>query len=114
MMWGICIGSVLGALLMNLAVEEENKINKKLKKVINNLESDLDDANLRVENRDNLIKDLQEEHEILLEDSAISRQTINELEEVKISIEEIIKSEDFTFDKIEKIKELISDRQSEN
>lgn len=114
MMWGFCIGLVAGALLMNLAVEEENKINKKLKKVINNLESDLDDANLRVENRDNLIKDLQEEHEILLEDSAISRQTINELEEVKISIEEIIKSEDFTFDKIGKIKELISEYQSEN
>ena len=28
MMWGICIGLVAGALLMNLAVEEENRINE--------------------------------------------------------------------------------------
>lgn len=114
MMWGICIGLVAGALLMNLAVEEENKINKKLKKVINNLEKDLKNINSKLENRDKLIKDLQEEHEILLENSAELRQTINELEEFKISTEEVIKSEDFTFDKIGKIKELISEYQSEN
>lgn len=107
MMWVFCIGLIVGALLMNLAVEEEHKINEKLKKVINNIEDDLDNANSRVENRDNLINDLQEEHEILLENSAELRQTINELEEFKISTEEIIKSEDFTFDQIEKLKELV-------
>ena len=114
MMWGICIGLVAGALLMNLAVEEENKINKKLKNVINNLEKDLKNINSKLENKDKLIKDLQEEHEILLENSAELRQKINELEEFKINTEEVIKSEDFTFDKIEKIKELISEYQSEN
>ena len=90
MMWGICIGIVLGALLMNLAVEEENRINeilKKvinnneiLKKVINNLEEDLKNANIKVENRDCLIKDLKKEEETLLKNAEELRSKIVDLE----------------------------------
>ena len=42
MIIGMCIGLILGALLMNIAVEEERKVNERLKKTINNLEEDLD------------------------------------------------------------------------
>ena len=38
MIIGICIGLILGALLMNIAVEEERKGNRKLKRTINNLQ----------------------------------------------------------------------------
>lgn len=38
MIIGICIGLILGALLMYRAVEEERKENKKLKRTINNLQ----------------------------------------------------------------------------
>ena len=80
MMWGICIGIVLGALLMNLAVEEENRINEILKKVIKNLEEDLKNANIKVENRDYLIKDLKKEEETLLKNAEELRSKIVDLE----------------------------------
>ncbi len=80
MMWGICIGLVAGALLMNLAVEEENRINEILKKVINNLEEDLKNANKKVENRDYLIKDLKKEEETLLKNAEELRSKIVDLE----------------------------------
>ena len=38
MIVGICIGLILGALLMNIATEEERKINERLKKTINHKE----------------------------------------------------------------------------
>ena len=77
---GLIVGLVLGALLMNLAVEEERRVNDLLKRTINNLEDDLDAANLRVKNRDNLMKDYQEEHEILLNNSAELRSKVTDLE----------------------------------
>ena len=80
MMWGICIGLVAGALLMNLAVEEENRINEILKKVINNLEEDLKNANIKVENRDYLIKDLKKQEETLLKNAEELRSKIVDLE----------------------------------
>lgn len=80
MMWGICIGIVLGALLMNLAVEEENRINEILKKVIKNLEEELKNANIKVENRDYLIKDLKKEEETLLKNAEELRSKIVDLE----------------------------------
>ena len=80
MMWGICIGLVAGALLMNLAVEEENRINEILKKEIKNLEEDLKNANIKVENRDYLIKDLKKEEETLLKNAEELRSKIVDLE----------------------------------
>ena len=77
---GLISGLVLGALLMNLAVEEERKTNKLLKKTINNLEDAIDFANSRVENRDNLIKDLQEKNVILLNNASEQRKRITDLE----------------------------------
>ena len=77
---GLITGLVLGALLMNLAVEEERRTNELLKKTINNLEDDIDFANSRVENRDNLIKDLQEENVILLNNASEQRKRITDLE----------------------------------
>lgn len=77
---GLISGLVLGALLMNLAVEEERNTNKLLKKTINNLEDDIDFANSRVENRDNLLKDLQEENVILLNNASEQRKRITDLE----------------------------------
>ncbi len=77
---GLMTGLVLGALLMNLVVEEEQRVNKLLKKTINNLEDDLDYANLRVKNRDEFINDLQEKNVILLENSSELRSKIEDLE----------------------------------
>ena len=102
---GLITGLVLGALLMNLVVEEEQRVNELLKKTINNLEENLDNANSRVENRDNLINDLQEENVILLENSSELRSKIEDLEN---NIDLLINN------LTEKNKELISDHQSQN
>lgn len=80
---GLIIGLVLGALLMNLAVEEEKNTNQLLKNTINNLEDDLDLANYKIENKENLIKDYQEEHEILLNNASELRAKIAKLEHKK-------------------------------
>lgn len=114
MIYGICIGFLLGALVVNLYLKESEKTNDLLKKTINNLEDDIDSANFRVEQKENLIKDLQEENVILLENASELRQKNNKLEEFKNNVEEIINSNDFTYDQIDKIKELISDHQSQN
>jgi len=102
---GLMTGLVLGALLMNLVVEEQQRVNELLKKTINNLEENLDNANSRFENRDNLINDLQEENVILLENSSELRSKIEDLEN-NIEI--------LTNNLTEKNKELISDYQSQN
>lgn len=52
-------------------------------------------------------KEYDEQAEILLENSSELRQTINK-------VIDIVESEHFAHDKIEKIKELISDHQSQN
>lgn len=52
-------------------------------------------------------KEYEEQAEILLENSAELRQTINE-------VIEIVESEHFSHDKVEKIKELVNDYQSTN
>lgn len=39
-----CIGTVVGGIVIYLDVEAERKMNKRLMKVINNLEDDLDKA----------------------------------------------------------------------
>jgi len=53
---------------------------QELLQTINNLEENLDNANSRFENRDNLINDLQEENVILLENSSELRSKIEDLE----------------------------------
>lgn len=103
---GLIFGLILGALLMNLAVKEEQRVNNLLKKTINNLEEDLDNANLKVENKNNLIKDLQEENVILLNNSAELRSKVTDLEN---NIELLSNNS-----KNNKIKELISDSESQN
>ncbi|MCI8641520.1 MAG: hypothetical protein HFJ59_06625 [Clostridia bacterium] len=103
---GLVTGVVLGALLMNLVVEEDKKINNLLKKTINNLENDLKLANSKIENKDNLIKDLQEENIILLDNSAELRSKVTDLEN---NIELLSNNS-----KNNKIKELISDSESQN
>ena len=103
---GLVTGVVLGALLMNLVVEEDKKINNLLKKTINNLENDLKLANSKIENKDNLIKDLQEENVILLDNSAELRSKVTDLEN---NIELLSNNS-----KNNKIKELISDSESQN
>lgn len=80
MMFGFAIGLALGGLLLNLAVEEEHKINTKLKETINNLQEDLDRANFKNELKDEKINDYQEEHEILLENAVEARAKILDLE----------------------------------
>lgn len=52
-------------------------------------------------------KEYNEQAEILLENASELRQTINE-------VMDIVNSEHFAHDKVEKIKELISDYQSQN
>ena len=80
LIFGLITGLVLGALLMNLAVEEEKDINNLLKKIINNLEDDLDNANFKNELKDEKINNLQEELATLLENAS-------ELREEKVKLE---------------------------
>ncbi len=103
---GLIFGLILGALLMNLVVEEDKKINNLLKKTISNLKNDLKLANSKIENKDNLIKDLQEENVILLDNSAELRSKVTDLEN---NIELLSNNS-----KNNKIKELISDSESQN
>ena len=90
---------------MNIAVEEERKVNERLKKTINNLEEDLDNANFKNELKDEKIDSYQKEQVTLLENASELRAEIvdlkNNLELVKNSLPD-------------KIKELILDDQSEN
>lgn len=65
MVFGICIGFLAGALVVNIYLKEAEHINKLLKKTINNLEDDLKRANFKVKQRDNLIHDLQKENKKL-------------------------------------------------
>lgn len=80
MVFGICIGFLLGALVVNVFLKESEQTNERLKKTINNLEDDIDSANFRVEQRDRLIKDYQEENVILLNNSAELRSKVTDLE----------------------------------
>ena len=105
MVFGICIGFLLGALVVNVYLKESEQTNERLKKTINNLEDDIDLANSKIENRDNLLKDYQEEHEILLNNASELRAKIVDLEN---NIELLANNLS------DKNKELISDYQSQN
>lgn len=105
MIFGICIGFLLGALVVNVYLKESEQTNDLLKKTINNLEDDIDLANSKIENRDNLLKDYQEEHEILLNNASELRAKIKDLEN---NIELLANNLS------DKNKELISDYQSQN
>ena len=83
MIFGICIGFLLGALVVNVFLKESEQTNERLKKTINNLEDDIDLANSKIENRDNLLKDYQEEHEILLNNASNIREKIINIENKK-------------------------------
>ena len=80
MVFGICIGFLLGALVVNVYLKESEQTNDLLKKTINNLEDDIDLANSKIENRDRIINDYQEENEILLNNSAELRSKVTDLE----------------------------------
>lgn len=105
MIFGICIGFLLGALVVNQYLKESEYTNMLLKKTINNLEDDIDLANLKIENRDRILNDYQEEHVILLNNSAELRAKITDLEN---NIELLVNNLS------DKNKELISDFQSQN
>lgn len=105
MVFGICIGFLLGALVVNQYLKESEYTNMLLKKTINNLEDDIDLANLKIENRDRILNDYQEEHVILLNNSAELRAKITDLEN---NIELLVNNLS------DKNKELISDYQSQN
>lgn len=80
MIFGMCIGFLAGALIINIYLKNSENNNILLKKTINNLENDIDLVNLKVSQRDNLIKDYQKENEILLNDLAKLRNTKIDLE----------------------------------
>lgn len=105
MVFGICIGFLLGALVVNQYLKESEYTNMLLKKTINNLEDDIDLANLKIENRDRILNDYQEEHVILINNSAELRAKITDLEN---NIELLVNNLS------DKNKELISDFQSQN
>ena len=105
MIFGICIGFLLGALVVNVYLKESEQTNERLKKTINNLEDDIDLANLKIENRDRILNDYQEEHEILLNNASELRTKIKDLEN---NIELLVNNLS------DKNKELISDYQSQN
>lgn len=76
-----------------------------LKNTINNLEKEISDLKLKVEQRDLMLKNYQEEHEILLNNSAELRGKIEDLEN---NIELL------TNNLSEENKALVSDCQSNN
>ena len=81
------------------------KLIETLKNTINNLEKEISDLKLKVEQRDLILKDYQEEHEILLNNSAELRGKIEDLEN---NIELL------TNNLSEENKALVSDCQSNN
>ena len=105
MIFGMCFGFLLGALVINLYLKDAEETNELLKKTINNLEDDIDLANSKIENRDRIINDYQEENVILLNNSAELRAKILDLEN---NIELLVNNLS------DKNKELISDSESEN
>ena len=105
MIFGMCFGFLLGALVINLYLKDAEETNELLKKTINNLEDDIDLANSKIENRDRIINDYQEENVILLNNSAELRAKITDLEN---NIELLVNNLS------DKNKELISDSESEN
>lgn len=105
MIFGMCFGFLLGALVINLYLKDAEETNELLKKTINNLEDDIDLANSKIENRDRILNDYQEENVILLNNSAELRAKITDLEN---NIELLVNNLS------DKNKELISDFQSQN
>lgn len=105
MIFGMCLGFLLGALVINLYLKDAEETNELLKKTINNLEDDIDLANSKIENRDRILNDYQEENVILLNNSAELRVKITDLEN---NIELLVNNLS------DKNKELISDSESEN
>ena len=103
---GLILGTILGVLILDIALEEEKENNKILEKEKSNLEDDLDSANFRVEQRDRFLSDYQEEHEILLKEISELKSKVTDLEN---NIELLANNSDD-----EKIKELITDNQSNN
>lgn len=99
MIFGMCFGFLLGALVINLYLKDAEETNELLKKTINNLEDDIDLANSKIENRDRILNDYQEENVILLNNSAELRAKIKDLEN---NIEILVNN---TTD--EKLKELV-------
>ena len=99
MIFGMCFGFLLGALVINLYLKDAEETNELLKKTINNLEDDIDLANSKIENRDRILNDYQEENVILLNNSAELRTKIKDLEN---NIEILVNN---TTD--EKLKELV-------
>ena len=105
MIFGMCFGFLLGALVINLYLKDAEETNELLKKTINNLEDDIDLANSKIENRDRILNDYQEENVILLNNSAELRAKITDLEN---NIELLVNNLS------DENKELISDYQSRN
>ncbi|OKZ78194.1 MAG: hypothetical protein BHW01_02165 [Clostridium sp. 27_14] len=105
MIFGMCFGFLLGALVINLYLKDAEETNELLKKTINNLEDDIDLANSKIENRDRILNDYQEENVILLNNSAELRAKITDLEN---NIELLVNNLS------DENKELISDYQSQN
>ena len=101
----MCFGFLLGALVINLYLKDAEETNELLKKTINNLEDDIDLANSKIENRDRILNDYQEENVILLNNSAELRAKITDLEN---NIELLVNNLS------DENKELISDYQSQN
>ena len=105
MIFGMCFGFLLGALVINLYLKDAEETNELLKKTINNLEDDIDLANSKIENRDRILNDYQEENVILLNNSAELRAKITDLQN---NIELLVNNLS------DENKELISDYQSQN
>ena len=105
MIFGMCFGFLLGALVINLYLKDAEETNELLKKTINNLEDDIDLANSKIENRDRILNDYQEENVILLNNSAELRAKITNLEN---NIELLVNNLS------DENKELISDSESQN
>ena len=68
MIFGMCIGFLAGALVVNQYLKDAEETNELLKKTINNLEDDIDLANFKIKNRDRIIEGLQSKNKELISD----------------------------------------------
>lgn len=100
-----CLGLVVGGVLMNLAVEEERRKNRRLNREIDGLEEELNAEIFKKNQRDELIKKYQKDQVILLENAkeqrAKQKDLENNIELLSYNIPEIKK-------------ELVTDDQSNN
>lgn len=104
-MFFVIAGFLFEALLVVLFNENAERTNELLKRIINNLEEDIEMLNSKIKNRDKMIEKQQKDNAILLDNASEYRTKIVDL---KNNIELLVNNLS------DENKELISDGKSQN